>query len=133
MCDFFLNFYQDFRTISIAMFLETILMLSFLWTRDCLGTVVDSQFSFVGWQDHSVVSLLHTVYTQSQVVQGALSTSIACASRCFQTSYCHVYYVCRYGHHQVIVDSFLYIFSVLSSINVSLFFPSVCLLENIHI
>lgn len=108
MCDFFLNFYQDFRTISIAMFLETILMLSFLWTRDCLGTVVDSQFSFVGWQDHSVVSLLHTVYTQSQVVQGALSTSIVCASRCFQTSYCHVYYVCRFNDQEICVLSLLY-------------------------
>lgn len=104
VCDFFLYFRQDFRTNS--MYFETIVILCFLWTRDCLGVVIDSQFSFVGWQDHSIVSLLPMVYTQSP--EGSLSTSILCASRCFQTNHCHVYYVCRYGLHKVIVDFYIY-------------------------
>lgn len=88
------------------MYFETIVILCFLWTRDCLGVVINSQFSFVGWQDHSIVSLLPTVYTQSP--EGSLSTSILCASRCFQTNHCHVYFVCRFNDQEICVLSLLY-------------------------
>lgn len=126
MCDFFLIFCLEFRTNS--MYFETIVVLCFLWTRDCMGVVIDSQFSFVGWQDHSIVALLPTVYTQSP--EGSLSTSILCASRCFQTSHCHVYYVCRYGRHQVIVD-FIYIYIVFSYVFYQCFFVTMLLFFSI--
>lgn len=124
MCDFFLIFCLEFRTNS--MYFETIVVLCFLWTRDCMGVVIDSQFSFVGWQDHSIVALLPTVYTQSP--EGSLSTSILCASRCFQTSHCHVYYVCRYGRHQVIVDYiYIYLYIVFSYVFYQCFFVTMLL------
>lgn len=128
MCDFFLIFCLEFRTNS--MYFETIVVLCFLWTRDCMGVVIDSQFSFVGWQDHSIVALLPTVYTQSP--EGSLSTSILCASRCFQTSHCHVYYVCRYGRHQVIVDYiYIYLYIVFSYVFYQCFFVTMLLFFSI--